>query len=71
VWPVEVRRYLTHKALERLLEFHGQWEGLAKWLYAGARRPDGTALPYTFTLDFVMPIVEADAAAWAESRRKL
>jgi hypothetical protein len=69
-YPVEVRRYLTHRAIQRLLEDHGGWDGVALWLYSGSKRPDGSRLPYAFSAEFIAPIMAEDAAAWDATRRK-
>lgn len=70
-WPVEVRRYLTQRALDALLEQHGGWQGLAQWLYGG--RPhalaQGGRVPYAAGVDFLWPLITSDAAAWAAERR--
>lgn len=67
-WPVEIRRYLTHRALQRLLESQGGWQELALWLYAGETRPDGERVPYAPSIDGVWPFILADAQAWQTAR---
>ncbi len=68
-WPIEVRRYLTHRLLSRMLQDHDGWHGLVQWLYAGTMR-NGERLPLSAKLDWLWPMIEADAAAWDAERTK-
>lgn len=44
-WPVELRRYLAHLAMQRLLENHGGYAGLMEWLSYG-QFVDGNRVPF-------------------------
>jgi hypothetical protein len=68
-WPLAIRRYLTAELLRRMLEQHNGWQGLVRWLYAGAVR-NGERLPFSPSMDFLWPFVEEDAAAWEQERAK-
>lgn len=65
-WPRELRRYLTQRLLDKALEQHGGWQGVAVWLYAGQKHPSTPdRLPFSPSVDFLYPIMLADARAWA------
>lgn len=66
-WPVGVRRYLTHRLLQRTLEHYGGWQGVLQWLYAGTHR-DGISHPYAAPADYWYPMAVEDAAAWQKER---
>lgn len=68
-WPVEVRRFLTAKLRDQMLQDHGGWHGLIQWMYAAKLR-DGVRLPMRPSTEFLWPMVLEDAAAWEASRKE-
>lgn len=67
--PLEVRRFLTQRLLDRALEIHDGPVGLIKWLYAGVEH-DGLPLSRTYAMsarDF-WPYILVDARRWTVAR---
>jgi hypothetical protein len=68
--PIEIRRFLTAKLLERQLELCEGWVGLVKDLYGGQVRPDGQRLSYVADGRSFWQYVVADTDAWLLERAK-
>ncbi|HEX7828666.1 MAG TPA: hypothetical protein VF787_03385 [Thermoanaerobaculia bacterium] len=68
--PIEVRRFLTAKLLDRALAIHEGSEGLIKWLYAGTSRLDGKKSSETYALrgSEFWPVIVADTQVWIAQR---
>lgn len=67
LWPVEVRRFLTAKLLERMLQDHDGWHGLVQWMYGGQMRGE-ERLPMRPSIAWLWDKILADAAAWDAAR---
>lgn len=68
-WPVEVRRFLTAKLRERMLQDHDGWHGLVQWLYGG-QLWHGDRLPMRPSLAWLWDKILADAAEWEASQKE-
>ena len=62
--------YLTWRLRERLLTDHGGWRGVARWLYAWTRRPDGTRVDTLTPDETLHGYITEDANHWHELRRQ-
>lgn len=80
-YPVEVRRYLLARVMEKQIGIQGGPAGVIEWLYRGTRRRpeeigtdvargDTCEIRYDVRAHQVWPLVVADARAWTAARTK-
>ncbi len=68
--PLEVRRYLTRRLLDRALEIHEGPAGLIRFLYAGQPREGlSMAQTYVMTAHEFWPYVVADTRSALKDRQ--
>lgn len=68
-WPVELRRYLAHLAMQRLLENHGGYAGLMEWLSYG-QFVDGNRVPFGTSIEVLYPMFLKNAEEWHANRQR-
>lgn len=79
-FPVEVRRFLLARVMEKQMEIQDGPAGVIEWLYRGTtRRPDEVTIEvakasgeihYNARADKLWTLVCADARAWTIQRNK-
>jgi len=62
-WPPALKRYLTYRVMDRMVEIHGPVD-LVTWAYAGTFRPNGEKVPFRTNGSEYYPLLVEDARAW-------